>query len=417
MSGVEACYIRLHRERVKKRQRSIIDQLITKSRYSAMDRNERRTFEYYADEIAQLKAQQKDLKKAKIVAQRVGVILERLRKDLQQLKHHVSNYDFVSTEGQDTQTASCADGTGYNSYEATCGGQGDLSMDGATRHAWIERAKNMLTGIRNFSLAQRLGNYSLLWNPQDLFVTNVLQGGVIENNCPTPATDCAPAASAVSSLFYRQEFLYMQYSTTCRTTTKQAQSEQDTDDAHPAHASPGGDMPLDQNTSKKNCNYFSISNPDLEINDLWKELVCHVQDADDDGNVDQHDIDENENDDVENIVDKPPCCSFDMIDDERDVACVLRMLISKLDDVMHAQQDNDNEQSALCCAQEVSQQNLCWFESICAEMSEIDEDELKSKHTNGEALLGDLTDLFRKSSSKKDYFNCVEITSTGASWY
>ena len=388
MSGVEACYIRLQRDRVKKHQRTIVDQLITKSRYPAMDRNERRTFEYYADEIAQLKAQQKDLKKAKTVAQRIGVILERTRKELQAIKQHLSDYNFVSTDGSDMKNG---DGN-YSEYEQVCRlGNDDMTMDSSTRHAWIEQAKNMLTCLRNFSLAQRLGNYSLLWNPQDNFVTSVIDKANFD-----------PCGQGVSAhLQYRPEFLYMQYNTTCRTAPKKAEEELDSDKTS------SGDIPLDQGTSKKYHNYFSISNPDLAISDMWKQLVCNVVDntgSSDDGPDGEPDA-------------TTPSVYLENIDDERDVSCVLEVIIDKLDEVMHAQQDNDNEQSALCCAQEVSQQNLCWFESICAEMSEIDEDELKSKHASGEALLGDLTDLFRKSSSKKDYFNCVEITSTGASWY
>ena len=102
MSGIEACYIRLQRDRVKKQQREIVDQLITKSRYPAMDRNERRTFEYYADESSQLKAQAKDLAKAQVVAQRIGVIVERIRKELEAIKQHLTDYNFVSTDGSDT---------------------------------------------------------------------------------------------------------------------------------------------------------------------------------------------------------------------------------------------------------------------------------------------------------------------------
>ena len=243
----------------------------------------------------------------------------------------------------------------------------------------------MVTCLRNFSLAQRLGNYSLLWSPQDAFVT-------------ASFVECANAVSG--HLQYRKEFLYMQYNTQCRTAPKMAEDELDTDGAH------GDDIPLDQGTSKKYHNYFSISNPDLAINDLWKQLVCTVVDADSDG--------------VADLNPGPavlPSVYLEMIDDERDVACILQLIITKLDDVMHAQQDNDNEQAALECACEVNQQNLCWHESVCAEMGEIDEDELKEKHSNGEAILTDLTDLFRKASSKRDYFSCVELTSKGASWF
>ena len=395
MSDIEACYIRLHRNRVKKQQRVIVDQLITKSRYPAMDRNERRTFEYYADEIAQLRAQAKDLKKARVVAQRIGVVIERIRKELEAIKQHLSDYNFVSTDGMDTKTGD--DGVDYTAYVNACS-DSDLTMDGSTRHAWIEQAKNMITCLRNFSLAQRLGNYTLLWNSSSGdFMTSALSGASMET--------CGGSAMT-AHLQYRKEFLYMQYSTQCRTVAGVAEDEQD-----PAATPPvGSGIALEQHTSKKFHNYFSVSNPDLAINNLFKQLVCQ-------GAVDLvTNTDNSSTPDGNEDADKS-AVNLDNVDDERDVSCILKVVIDKLDDVMHAQQDNDNEQAALECAQDVNQQNLCWHEGVCAEMSEVDEVALKSKHANGEAILSDLTDLFKKASSKRDYFNCVQLTSKGSSWF
>ena len=114
---------------------------------------------------------------------------------------------------------------------------------------------------------------------------------------------------------------------------------------------------------------------------------------------------------------KTSAVNLDNVDDERDVSCILKVVIDKLDDVMRAQQDNDNEQAALECAYDVNQQNLCCYEGMCAEMSDIDEDALKSKHAIGEAVLSDLTDLFKKASSKMNYFNCAQLTSKGSPWF
>jgi len=525
MSGVDACFIRLQRDRVRKAQRKIVDQLITKSRYPVMDRNERRTFEYYTDEIAQLKAQAKDLKKARFVARRIGLVIARIRKELEAIKQHLSDYRFVSTDGQDTTTGER--GAEYEAYVSACS-DSDLTMDGSTRHAWIEQAKNMVTCLRNFSLAQRLGNYALLWNAQDDTVTSVLSGA---NMAPCNGDN---TSATTAHLQYRPEFLYTQYSTQCRTVAAVAEDEQDT--------SATSGMALDQNTSKKYHNYFSISNPDLAIDDLFKQLVCQgdvagggatsspftpttfqpnssvwtgseynsnstsaasgytstdgylvidkalnpnftdvfdningaktitfdgphgndgatvtILDYTDYGNANnpywcniswdptsgyggidfvlRYFVDstttpytfhnftfDNEtptettaNEEVPDSQEKS-AVNLDNIDDERDVSCVLKLVIDKLDAVMHAQQDNDNEQAALECANDVNQQNLCWFEEVCAEMLAIDEDELKSQHASGEANLSDLTDLARKASSKKDYFSGVQLTSKGSSW-
>lgn len=417
MSGVESCYIRLQRERVKKHQREIVDQLITKSRYAVMDRNDRRTFEYYADEISQLKAQAKDLKKAKVVADRIGVVLERLRKELNAIKQHLTDYDFVSTDGSDMQDASNSVDVAAGGYSATtsaCDCPADLSMDSANRHIWIEKAKTMITCLRNFSLAQRLGNYSLLWNANstvgdaagDSTLVSVLDGG----SGGGPASDDCHTLSGDACLVYRPEFLYMQHVTTCRTVPKAYEDELDTDatnnytdaSTNSPDFAPGGtgEIPLDQGSSKKYHNYFSISNPDLKVHDLWEELVCGTNRMPSDG-----------------VNASAATIFLDQIDDERDVTCVLRLIIEKTDHVMNAQQDNDNEQAALECACEVNEQNMCWFQGVAAELSEIDEDELKQKHHNGEQILTDLADLFRKSSNKKDYFSAIELTSKGASWF
>jgi len=382
MSGVEACYIRLQRDRVKKQQRRIVDQLITKSRYVDMDRNERRTFEYYADEIAQLKAQKKDLAKAEVVAERIGVILERLRKELNAIMQHLSDYNFASTRGSDTQNVA------YEASSAVCDTNGDLTADGATRHHWIERAKQMIVCLRNFSLAQRLGNYSLGFDATETGFVSVIDGGTATTStCPDVTLAC---------LIYRPEFLYMQQVTSCRTVTKLQEDEQDIVDndvdemnpVDPAHEGPYRNTPY-QDTH----NYFKVTNCNLQIHALWRDLVLGVKE---DGS--------------------PQPSHLSMIDDERDVTCIIQTIQAKLDDVMECQQDNDNEQASLQCASEVNAQNLCWFESVAAEVNEIDEDELKSKHANGEAILGDLNDLFKKASSKKNYFTPNELCSTGSSW-
>jgi hypothetical protein len=190
-SAINNC-INRQRRKVNLELDNIVKMKCTQSAYSAMSRQDRRITEYHWDRVVQEKSLQRDLKKADRMVDRIAQVLEQLRKDFNNVKNHLGNYNFVNTSGPDSNAA------------GDC--LSDLTQAIDTRLAWKRELCNMLHMIRNYSNQQYLGDYAILHSqvPADGEVDPDNCG----NCCPlkwrpvfhynTPLGDCLSIAKEVS---------------------------------------------------------------------------------------------------------------------------------------------------------------------------------------------------------------------------
>lgn len=144
--------IRNQQRKLSEEMKLIVKQKATQSRYSALNRADKRVTEFHHDRLTQEQSLQKDCRKAERLARRIAQVLERLRKEFNKIKDHLGNYNFTNTVGMDSSSGgACAD---------------DLSTDIGTRQAWKRELENMLTMVWHYVDAQHLGDYALNHQPE-----------------------------------------------------------------------------------------------------------------------------------------------------------------------------------------------------------------------------------------------------------
>lgn len=253
--------IKQTQRKLREEMRDIVKQKATQSRYSAMSRSERRTTEFHHDRLTQEQSLQKDCKKAERLARRIGLILERLRKDFNKIKNHLGNYNFTSTVGVDSN----------------CGGacDSDLSTDIGTRQAWKRELVNLLTMVWHYVDAQYLGDYALLHTPNPPASDTTCHSNVSAYNCCpkvyrpyfhyfTPDGDCLTIPSEVGQHSGDSTTMTPTGSYNNKETTGsilQYRGLADTVSAGEDKATPASHK------------HFQVCNKDVEIRQLWKLLV------------------------------------------------------------------------------------------------------------------------------------------------
>jgi TolA-binding protein len=217
--------------KISANQEVLSKQLISQSKYAGMNREQRRELEGYVDSLNILVAQEKDIRKAQILGERVGEVLERVRKQLDSLLTKANDYNFPSTsggqlEGLDYGTTLDASGNTNLHY--------DLTTDLVKRESWENAVKTLSETILSYINSQYLGDYSLLHNQV--------------------------SGSANANVYYRPVFTYLQVVNNTYSTMNSLL---------PTENPSGNDF------------VFVIHNPDLEYLEFHNEVLSELQDLED----------------------------------------------------------------------------------------------------------------------------------------
>lgn len=180
--------------KLRNEMKNLVKMRATCSKYSVLNRQEKRRAEYHHDRVTEEKSLQEDARRAETMANRIGQVLEQLRKDFNKMKNFAGNYNFTNTVGMDSQSS------------GTC--QTDLTTAIDTRQGWKNELKNLIEMTWHYVDAQYLGNYAILHTPPG----SASNGTCNANSCcplvyrsafhyVTPAGDCMsmPTSAGISS--------------------------------------------------------------------------------------------------------------------------------------------------------------------------------------------------------------------------
>jgi len=166
--------------RINQQQEILSKQLISQSKYAGMDRNSRRELETYVDSLNILLSQEKDIKKAQIVGERISEILERVRKQVDTLLNKVNDYNYPTTTTDTILDCSNLDSSNNQTDY-------DLTTDLVKREAWENAIITLSENILSYLNSQFLGDYALLHVPQ-----------------------CSNQCFGNTNVYYRPVFTYLQ---------------------------------------------------------------------------------------------------------------------------------------------------------------------------------------------------------------
>ena len=144
--------INQQQHKLKKEMSCIVQQLATQSKYSSLSRQDKRIAEYNRMRVTQEQSLQKDTKKAERLSSAIGKLLDQLLGDFTEIKQILNSYNFASTIGSDSGSD-----------------VGDLSTATDTRKAWQMQLINKLTMVYQMVDAQKLGDYTLLHQPESAY--------------------------------------------------------------------------------------------------------------------------------------------------------------------------------------------------------------------------------------------------------
>lgn len=141
-------------QQINKKQNDLSKQLITHSRYPTMNRREKREIESYVDQLDQLKIQKNDLEQASVLAQRIGQVLEKVRKDLTGMLAFANDYEFF---------VGCSDCESENGCDASgaCASGQDLNVDLTRILDWEKQLKSLSQNLVLYVESQYIGNFSI----------------------------------------------------------------------------------------------------------------------------------------------------------------------------------------------------------------------------------------------------------------
>jgi len=222
--------------KIKNQQEVLSKQLISQSKYAGMNRESRRELEGYVDSLSILMAQEKDIRKAQITGERIGEVLEKVRKLVDSLLTKTNDYNFPSFGN------SMLMGGGMDGMDASGNCMNyDLTTDLVKRESWENTVKNASENILSYINSQYLGDFALLH---------------VETGC--------------SNVFYRPQFTYMQvvnnkYSSMGGGSSNNCCSV----GMSPSIPSPATEF------------VFSVQNPDLGYASFHGNLMMELQDLED----------------------------------------------------------------------------------------------------------------------------------------
>jgi hypothetical protein len=208
--------------------------LLTKSKYSTMSRQDQRIAEDYSRRVKVHESLQKDIAKAQTVSSRIGQILGKVRSDLTAIQSFLTTYSFPNTVGSDT----------------------NLTADGSKRASWRASLKLLITNMVQFVEAQSLGDYALLHDVDSATTQQLASGG--------GGSGCA------CSLVYRPKLHYTTPHSDCLAVPVTMQGfSTGTEDA----------APFDSKTTPNTMWHSCVSNPDLQLLNFQKLYADHDYDA------------------------------------------------------------------------------------------------------------------------------------------
>jgi hypothetical protein len=445
---IQKCLLK-QRRRLNDEMSDIVKMKCTQSAYPTMERLDRRVTEYHHDRIMQEKSLQRDLTKADRMSQRIGLILEKLRKDFNSIKNLIGNYNFVNTDGDDTQLSQALD----------------------TRQSWKDDLRNMIYMTRTYVNQQYLGNYTIL-----------------HSYIPPPSSSCHTV------LKYRDAFHY-------NTPMNDELCIANEVVQHRAH---------DGKLYPETLNHNKVSNPDLALEgmylllcvdpntscaaeDKWYTfLYCIVRDIlkshmCNDATSITHEIihairttfknynlpdalinaiidvpeycdDPNLKSFVQRLADhllsesyttatttcshsvptgdwyKPsdddphhsqlnvvygwyyavagaatimcsiPAAQIHGIEDEADIVFVRDIVVYKMNEIRACQNQNDRDSANMKYVREMSESNQTYHEEVFGEMTQIDETELDKRYEVGKSMLDDLEQVYKENCVSKHSF-------------
>jgi len=439
---------------------NIMKMKCTHSKYAVMNRQEKRTTEYHHDRISQEKSLQRDLTKANRIAQRIELILEKIRKDLNNIKNHIGNYNFVNTEGDDT----------------------NLSQGLDTRQAWKDTLCNLIKMTRNYSNQQYLGNYTILHSHiitpslgcraihqyRDAFHYNT---PLNDELCIAPEvtkyrddSKCPPEThnhNQVSNNDLKIEGMYL---LTCVDPNQSREAEEQWYNflyciVHAILASyscPNSngitseiisairsalqlynlpcplinaliDIPSNCCYGDPNLKSFVQRIADNQLSKSFtKAITTNVQCNDvPTGDwytpSDESPLNSQLNvvygwytaiSDASSVIDSICLAQVQGIEDEADILFVRDIIVHKMNEIRSCQVKNDLEISNIKYVRDVSEASQTYHEEVFSEMTEIDETELCKRYEIGKSLLHDLNELYKDNCVTKQSFFLKNMTTT-----
>jgi hypothetical protein len=402
-------------------------ELSTHSKYNSLNRKDKRTAEHHHDLMVSEQSLQKDLRGVSTMARRIAQVLDRLRKDVNNIKNFAGNYNFTNTVGMDSSASgNCAQ---------------DLSTGIGTRDAWKQELINLISNSYQYVEAQRLGDYALLHDVSS-------------------SSNCCPVK-------YRSEFHYSAPRGDCLAFAPSMGS------AHMATEQLTGDD--DTKSTPGSYEHQSVQNCDLKFAQTYKLLVTEdatewesvlaieyanavssfdgsstsdwdgaafTTDAERKAHVKTYlqnesclpevlvdallvfvdqvtfvisgvlatDVDAS---DIASAIAHVP--SVPHVEDESDLAYIFKHFTEKMNTIRGCQQQNDREQQRMEFVRETSECNEAFHKDVFQGMTAIDESAVRSKRSVGMQLDKDLQKLYKDNCfTKGTMFN--DIALNGGDW-
>ena len=398
--------------------------LTTQSKYSSLGRKEKRTVEHNHDMMLAEQSLQKDLRSAERIARRIALVLDTLRKDVNCIKNHIGNYNFVNTVGADsTASGLCTE---------------DLSTDIGTRNAWKQKLTNMISNSFHYVEAQKLGDYALLHS-----VSTSSDGCPVkyrsEFHYSTPRGDCLSFATSMGAAY--------------TATTDAPTGDND------SKSSPGAY----EHQSVQNCDLKFSETFQLLINEdsqAWTtELTTEFKKAVDSYNGESttdwdgeaaYTTDAARKALIKTYLQNISCLPEALVDallvftdtttfvisgvlitdidavaltaalahvpsilnaeDESDIAYICKHFTTKMNTIRDCQLQNDREQQRMEFVRETSECNATFYKDAFQEMTEINESEIRAKRSVGKKYDESLAQLYKDNCfNKQTFFNDITL--------
>lgn len=420
--------IQHQRKKVQSAMKDMAVEIATHSKYNSLNRRDKRTAEHHHDMMVAEQSLQKDLRSVEKIARRIAQVLDKLHKDVNNIKNFAGNYNFANTVGMDSSASgACSQ---------------DLSTDITTRESLKQALINMLTNSYQYVEAQKLGDYALL---HDVSTSS--------NCCPvkyrsefhysTPRGDCLSFASSMGAAYtatsdtpagdndskstpsaYEHQSvqncdlkfaetynllvaedatawttkLTMEYANAVATVNGESTADWD-GAAYTADAARKALIKTYlQSTS---CLPEALVDALLVFQDQVTFVITGVLATDIAGS------------DITAAIAHVP--SIPNVEDETDLNYILKHFTEKMNTIRGCQQQNDREQQRMEFVRETSECNEAFHKDVFQDMTAIDEDEVRTKRSVGREMSSELSKLYKDNCfNKQNMFS--DITLNGSEW-
>ena len=425
--------IQQQHRKLRSTMKDLTTELTTHSKYNSLDRKDKRTAEHHHDMMVAEQSLQKDLRSVEKISRRIAQVLDKLRKDVNNIKNFSGNYDFVNTVGMDS------------SASGNCGQ--DLSAGIGTREAWKQEFINLISNSYQYVEAQRLGDNALLhdassssnccpvkYRPEFHYSAPRGDGMSfapsmgVAHTATDPLTGDDDAKSTPGSYEHQsvqncdlkfaqtykllvtadatewESVLAVEYANAVASYDGSSTSDWDgaaftTDEARKAL--------IKTYLQNESCLPEELVDALLVFIDQVTFVISGVlaTDVDAASDVDAADI-------ASAIAHVP---SVPNVEDESDLSYILKHFTEKMNTIRGCQQQNDREQQRMEFVRETSECNEAFHKDVFQGMTAIDESAVRSKRSVGMQLDKDLQKLYKDNCfTKGNLFS--DITLNGGEW-